>query len=190
VIGAFDDSVLVTNPPVAPISNNSTANKRLVMCDNCAPATTAAFSFSANTLWGWPYRVPHRGNYDAFGMRTSATGTTLDFALYEMLPTGLPGDLVVSSTGVASAAGMIFGTFSSQAIAPGWYVMTANSTGSTSAYSQAPIDSCYGRSDTSVVEATLWKSQTQGTLPNPFGTPTGIGYSFSGIVPAVALRHV
>ena len=190
IVNSIPDWASVLNPPSAPVAQNGTANKRLVLPDNCAPPTTAAFAFSANTLWAWPVRIPHRGNFNAFAMRTSATGTTVDFALYEMLGNGLPGDLIVSSLGVASAAGMIYGTFTSQALMPGWYVMAANSSGSTNAYSQTPIDSCYGRSDTATAETTAWKSHTQGTVPNPFGTPSGIGYTFSAVVPAIALRHV
>lgn len=190
VIGSPDFSSVCINPPFAPIAANTTANKRLVMADNLAPATTAAFTLATNTLWAWPFRVAHRGNYDAFATRTSASGTNVDFGLYEMLGTGLPGDLIVSATGVAAAAGMIYGTFTAQQIPPGWYVMAINCSGGPSTYSQLPIDSCYGRSDTATAETVVYKTQTQGTLPNPYGTPGGIGYSFASAVPAIALRHV
>jgi hypothetical protein len=184
-----DESSLPLNPPNAPIALHGTANKRIVMPDNCAPGTSAAFTLSGGTLWVWPVRFAHRGPYNAFAVRASAASGTIDVGLYAMKPDGSPGALIAGSTGVAAAAGQMFLTFSQISLIPGWYCMAINSSAGPGVYSQQPIDSCYGRADVATIEGVSYKAQAAGTLPNPFGAMT-VGYSFAGSLPAIGLRHV
>lgn len=192
VICVADDSAAMLNPMRCFSRQNGTANSKVITPANYLSnnASNLLIGAAPNRIYAWPIYVPERGPIDALCLRCSGTGLTIDMALYRTDESGLPGSLVAGATGVASAAGATFGTFSSVVITPGWYYAAYNSSGtSINVYNGQLNGDSMGRSDVVNQTPLLYMTQTQGTLPDPFGTPTSIGASLSGsLVPLIGLR--
>lgn len=191
VVCTGDASAFMTNPLRAFSRNNTDANRRLILPSNYIErqSTTVAIP-TANRLYAWPVFIGDRGPFDAIGFRGSATGIDLDMALYRAGVDGLPGNLVFGATAVASAAGMFFGTISSTVLTPGWYWAAVNaSTTGLSVYRGALLQDSSGWLDPVNAYPFTYVTQTAGTLPDPFGTPTAIGGQMSSYyVPAISFR--
>ena len=166
-------------------AQNTTANNRLILPDNVILAEASTISLTQNRLYAFPAYFSYPIKADAFGFRPGAT-TNADIALYHLNRDGLPGALAISTTGTAFAGGMGFATFTAQWISPGWYALAVNCSAAISAY-RFTLREGYGRTDVSTQVAALFLTRTQGTLPDPFGTPSTIGNLAT--VPGIALRH-
>lgn len=186
VICTADQSALMTNPIGPPIRNNATANNRIVIPDNIIAIASGSLSITAGRLYAWPVLIPHRGPYDAFVFRASATGADVDIGLYAMTPDGLPGALIQGVNAVASAGGANFATFTARDFAPGWYCMALNASSGTPTYNLGTIREGYGRTDPHTQAPLLFRTISAGTLPDPFGTPSVIGNLAN--VPGCGLR--
>lgn len=190
---SIDDSSVYVEPARTFSRVHGTANYRIHSPRNILVrnATTVAWN-TANRLYAFPIYISERGPFDAFVVRCSTAAGNSDIALYEVGPDGLPGNLVVSSAAVSFAGNMNFATFTSQAIQPGWYFFAFNTSLTTQTTYSALLEDNIGHGvDLVNNQPFVYKTQTAGTLPNPYGTPTTIGSSISnGLVPLICLRCV
>lgn len=194
VICVADDSAVVLNPMRAFARQHGTANSRVITPSNYLTQSSGALSITAlnGRLYVWPIFIWERGPIDALTIRMSNTGANLDMAIYRTDESGLPGALVAGATSVASASGAVFGSFTAVKLTPGWYYAAVggdSGASGLSCYSGTLNGDSMGRSDVVNQTPLCYLSYTQGTLPDPFGTPTTIGASISGsLVPAIGLR--
>lgn len=188
VYGTPHTTNTVIGPPAMP---SITANNMIYGGANMVSGSNTAFAGAGTTnrLFAHPILITHGGPFNGFAMRGTGSAT-VDVALYATLPTGLPGRKVVGLTSQSMVSGMNYFSFTSQYIPPGWYFMCSNYASGTYPYRMSlnALGFC-SWSDTSAPNPMMHKNQTQGTLPDPFGTPDNKEYSLDGAyVPAVFLR--
>ncbi len=188
---SVDDSSLYIEPSRTFSRVHGTTNARIHSPRNITSrnATTITWN-NANRLYAYPIYIAERGPFDAFVVRCSTAAGASDIGLYDVGIDGLPGNLVVSTTAVSFAGTMNYATFTSQSIQPGWYYLAFNSSVGTQTTYSALLEENIGYGvDLVNNQPFLYKTQTAGTLPNPYGTPTIIGNSISnGLVPLICLR--
>ena len=188
---SIDDSSVYVEPARTFSRVHGTANARIHSPRNIMQRNSSALAWNnANRLYAFPIYIAERGPFDAFVVRCTTAAGLSDLALYEVGPDGLPGKLLVAAVGVAFSGAVNYATFAAQSIQPGWYYMAFNNTTASQGTYNAILEENMGHGGDLVNNNPfVYKAQTAGAIPDPYGTPGTIGNSISnGLVPLICLR--
>lgn len=190
---SIDDSSARIEPSKAFSRVHGTANARIHSPRNIMQRNNSAITWNnANRLYAFPIYIAERGPFDAFVVRCTTAAGLSDLALYEVGPGGLPGKLLVAAVGVAFSGAINYATFAARSIQPGWYYLAFNNTTTSQGTYSAILEENMGYG-VDLVNNTpfVYKAQTAGAIPDPYGTPAVIGNSISnGLVPLICLRCI
>lgn len=176
---------LAQNPERSFVALNATANNRLVGGANCTYGSSTV-SITQNRQYAYPFLLEYDGTFDGFAIRPSSVSGNADVGLWTVGADGLPGALVVGVSSQAFVSGLNIFSFTSQFIRAGYYYIGLNSSAAGNMYLAAVRDPL-GKSDPAVSLATMFRSVTQGTITDPYGSSPTIGNLASA--PAIVLRH-
>jgi hypothetical protein len=195
--------------PVAGISSGTQANDIFCPFNFESPSTGTLTLSSGGRSFYIPVLLCWQHVVDAFCIRPSGTVGNTDLGLYDVLPSGMPGDLLIgwqnqsvtaSAVNAYSFSGRTHGRWGAapRILPPGWYwayfncasAMTFGRTFSLNQRSMIPSASL----DTGTRQTCLVKNNAQGTLPQP-GDASGLSLGTVGgstdivTVPAFGFRR-